>query len=130
MLKNLIQKYQSFIIYLIIGASTTILDALLYWLLVNVFHLWYFWAGAITGVAIPAYNFFSHKRFTFKNKNKTLPQLPRYLTLLIFNYFVGLFLLYVFVDVLNINYMVSKILVTLVFALYNFFAFKLFVFKG
>ena len=129
MLSNLIRKNKSFIIYLIIGTSTTLLDIGLYWFLLDILHIWYMFAGATTGIAIPIYNFFAHRLFTFKSTGKKRHEVPRYLILLIVNYFIGLALLYTFVDILHINKMISKVLVTSVFSFYNFFALKLFVFR-
>ncbi len=128
-ISSLINNKKSFIVYLIVGVSTTLLDIALYWFLIKVLALWYLAAGAITGVVIPIYNFFSHRTFTFKSNGKKRTELPRYFILLIVNYFIGLVLLYLFVDLLHMSKMIGKISVTAVFAFYNFFALKLFVFK-
>lgn len=124
-----IRTNKPFLIYLIIGASTTLFDILLYWFLLNILHIWYLAAGATTGVAIPIYNFFAHRFFTFKSSGRKRSEFPRYVILVIVNYFIGLALLYTFVDLIHLNKLLAKIFVTAVFAFYNFFALKLFVFR-
>ncbi len=117
---------QPFVRYLFVGVSTTLIDIGIFWILINVFHLYYLLAQIINSPIVLIYNYLGHKKITFNhNDNK----LVRYVILAIINYFVGLGLLYVYVDIVHLQPILGKIFTIATFMFYNFFALRLFVFK-
>lgn len=130
-IKPLLSKIltKQFLIYLVVGFSTAFLDLFLYWFLIQFLQIWYLLAAAITNPIVLSFNFFSHRWFTFKSQDSKKEQVPKYILLNIFNYFVGLLVLYVLVDLLKFNYMVGKVLTIVVIVAYNFLVLKFFVFR-
>ncbi len=126
-MQNIIKRFNlPFIRYLFVGVSTTILDICLFWVLINFFHLYYLFAQVINSPIVLLYNYFGHKRITFNHPNH---RPVNYILLITFNYFVGLGLLYFYVEIVKLSPILGKVCTIATFMFYNYFALKLLVFK-
>lgn len=118
-----------FLRYLIVGFSTVGLDFALFWILLNIFGLWYLAAQAINGVVIFAYNFLGHRHFTFqRSEGKKRDQLPRYLLLNAWNYIASLGILWLLVEVLKLDPILAKVINIGFIVLWNYQLLKRFVY--
>lgn len=120
----------SFARYLISGGTAASVNFAALFLLVEVVHVHYLFASAISvGMAIIV-SFTLHKFFTFREH--TLERIPhqfvRYLLLLACSVSVNTVLMWLLVDGLLIPYFLAQVAVSGVIATGNFFAYRLFVF--
>ncbi|MBP9758923.1 GtrA family protein, partial [Candidatus Dojkabacteria bacterium] len=76
------------------------------------------------------FNFIYHKFFTFRSNQWNLKELIRYIVLLLINYFIGIVLLFIMIDLLGIYQSYAKLISMVVVILWNFFALKLFVYRS
>ncbi|MCA9390576.1 GtrA family protein [candidate division WWE3 bacterium] len=118
-----------FVRYLVIGLGTLFIEVGLYWVLVNIFDIVYIWASILEFPILFTFNFFGHKFFTFNNKHEPTSQLVRYILLVIVNGIASNALLYLFVDILNINYLIAKFLTIGCIISWNFLALGKFVYR-
>jgi len=69
-----------------------------------------------------------HRSITFNSTGSKRKQVPKYVTLVVFNYLAGLLILFVTVDILGFDPLLGKILAMSVVFLWNYLALKLVVF--
>lgn len=110
-----------FLRYLLVGFSTVGLDFALFWILLDIFELWYLAAQAITGVIIFGYNFLGHRHFTFqRGEGKKRDQIPRYLLLNAWNYLASLGILWLLVETIGLGPILAKIINIGIIVLWNY----------
>lgn len=117
------------LVYILVGGFTTGLDFFLYWALVEFLGVLYLFSAAVITPFTTYLNFALHRRLTFKSRSARRQQIPRFVLLWGVNYILGLTLLWAFVDGLEINYLIGRIMVFAVIFLWNFTALRLFVFR-
>lgn len=126
---NSTRRFYGIVRYLIVGVSSVILDFSLYWIIVNVFSVWYILAQVITGPIVIGYNYLGHHRFTFKKTRSNTPEILRFLSLVTFNYFLGILLLYFYTELFGLGPMYGKVAAVATFTIYNYLALDKFVFR-
>lgn len=117
------KKIIEFIYYGIIGICTTIVNYLIYWLCLSIHWHWFFantiaWCGAVIFAYISNRKFVFHSHNCIKNELWTFLQL-RFVTLIIENVSLALF-----IDLLSIPNMISKIIVSIVTVISNYWLCK------
>lgn len=121
-------KYQ-IIKYLIIGISSTVLDI---WLLISLKEIVSFRptsAVAINQIFVIAYNFLLNKYWSFNTRQQPLRQFSRYIILVGLNYSAAIFLMYIFHDILSINYILVRISSIALLFIINFIFYKHWVYQ-
>jgi len=118
-----------FIRYFVGGVSAFIVDFSVYYVLVNFARVPASltpWIGAPVAVT---YAFLVQKYWTFRNKSFSRKQMLRYAFVLLENNIMTSLGLFLLVQVFNLDYRISKVLVMFVVVANNFPMFKLWVFK-
>jgi len=98
----MIKKYDYFF-FGIIGLLTAIINFAVLFLLYSVFNFNYLFSvttGYIFGVC---FNFFSNKFYTFNSKGNLSTQIMKYLFLLLVNYFITIFIIFIAHKILKLN---------------------------
>lgn len=121
-------KYQ-IIKYLIIGISSTAIDILLLVFLKEKANFGPTFAVAINQILVIAYNFFMNKYWSFKTKKQPLRQFSRYIILVGLNYCSSILLMYIFHDLININYILVRLSSIVLLVTINFILYKHWVYK-
>ncbi len=121
------KKIIEFIYYGIIGICTTIVNYLIYCLCLSIHWHWFFantiaWCGAVIFAYISNRKFVFHSHNCIKNELWTFLQL-RFVTLIIENVSLALF-----IDLLSIPNMISKIIVSIVTVISNYWLCKTHIF--
>ena len=116
--------------FLIVGGIATIIDWLIYYILYNYLNIKPLISNIISYSISTVYNYLATVKFVFKvNENNGK---RNFLIFIIFS-LIGLglseLLLYLFIDKLNINQMISKILSTIIVMTFNFITRKKFLEK-
>lgn len=131
-IKDLINKHKEFIKYGFWGGVTTLLNLLLYWLLIKI-GLDYTISNIITLITIKTLCYFVNKIFVFKTKCKNKKDLSKevikYILSRLFTMILDYFGVILFVEVFRIDKIISKAIVLVLVVLINYFLCKKYVYK-
>lgn len=127
---DLYKKYEEVINYLIVGGMTTLVSIGVYALFTKCFHINYMIANVISWIISVLFAYITNRIFVFKSKNDNiLIEIYQFFKYRIFSFLIEIFLMYVFVELINIDDMISKVIVQIIVIILNYVFSKLFVFK-
>lgn len=133
MLDNLIKsvygKYRNLILYGIIGTCSSGLDFLLYTLFVRVFLWHYLFSNCISVLAGIATSFTLNRTYNFKVKDQPIKRLTIFATVGLCGMVMSNVILYVCIDCMGMNNIVSKVLSIVLVVLGQFLINKYVTFK-
>ena len=114
--------------YVFVGGMTTLVNYFVYFILLKIHSHWLI-ANSISWFFAVLFAYYTNKRYVFKSKNEVKKEfisfvLLRFMTLLIENV-----CLYLLIDLMNIQPMISKILVSFITILSNYVLCKFKIFK-
>ncbi len=115
------------LLYLICGTIANVVDIGLYWILFWL-GMWYIAASVVSGVIATATSFLLHKYIVFERTEHMFAHLVRYLLFALFDIAAVAGILFVCVHYIGINEEISKVIANGAVVLWNFFAFKFFVY--
>jgi len=124
------KRLLSFVKFGITGMSGMVLDFSLTWLFKDVFHVNKFLANAIGFSAAVMSNYFINRIWTFQNKAKISKQLAAFVTVSIIGLLLNSMVVYVFNNLLLLNFYLSKIIAVGLVFIWNFSANYFYVFKS
>ncbi len=120
---------KQFIKYFTVGLSSFFLDIFSLILLKEYLFISATLAVIINQILIIIYNFNLNKYWTFKNKEIDHKQFVRYLTLVLFNYFFSVAVMYIFNELLNFDYRLVRTATIIIMVMWNFFIYKFWVYR-
>ncbi len=133
MLSDLYKKYKEIINYLIFGGLTTLVSIGTYAIFTKIFNIDYLVSNVLSWVIAVLFAFITNKLFVFESKSKDKKLISKEITNFFFFRIVSLVLemviMYVFVDLLAINDLITKIIAQIIVILANYIFSKVFVFK-
>jgi len=128
---KLYKKYEEIINYLIFGVLTTVVSILSYALFTRIFSLNYFVSNILSWIISVTFAFITNKIYVFKSKeNNILNEAIKFYLSRITSLLIELIIMYLAVDILSINDMISKIVVQFIVIVLNYIFSKIFVFKS
>ncbi len=133
MLSNLYNKYKEIINYLIFGGLTTLISIGTYALFTKIFNIDYLISNVLSWIIAVLFAFVTNKLFVFESKSKDKALVSKEIINFFFFRIVSLglemIIMYVFVDLLLINDLITKIIAQVIVILSNYIFSKVFVFK-
>ena len=130
---ELYKKYSEIINYLIVGVLTTLVSIVIYAVFTKLFHVNYMISNIISWICSVSFAYITNKKFVFKSKcdsnKKLLIEIYQFFKYRIFSLVIDVFLMYLFVEVFNIDDMISKVIVQFIVIVLNYVFSKLFVFN-
>lgn len=127
---DLYKKYEEIINYLIVGGMTTLVSIGVYALCTKCFHVNYMIANVISWVISVLFAYITNRIFVFKSKSENIIlEVYQFFKYRIFSFLIEIFLMYVFVELISIDDMISKVIVQIIVIILNYVFSKLFVFK-
>lgn len=137
-IKNLIKKFctREVIFYAIFGILTTIVNLLTYTVLASFFHVEENLASNIGIIVAVLFAYFTNRKLVFNSTASTFSEklkefgkfiLGRAFTMVIES--AGFFLLFSVIHITYLNGLISKIIISIVVIILNFFISKFFAFK-
>jgi putative flippase GtrA len=120
LLKRLFKN--KFFRYVIIGGSATLIDWIVFYLLITKFNIYYQISLFLSFILATSFHFIFSKIFVFESKSKkVLLEICKFLSVAIFSLFMSSIFMYIFVEVIIIEKMISKIITSglLLFINYN-----------
>ena len=116
--------------YLIFGVLTTVVNIVVYY----VFNTWlqvnYLVSNAIAWIASVLFAYITNRKYVFESKNTSMfNELVKFIGARLSTGIMDMILMWLLVDVLSMNSMVSKIVVNVLVIVLNYVLSKVFVFK-
>ena len=133
-LKTFLKKYREVIVYILLGGVATLIN----WVAAYLLQFWLdeqiVWQNAVINtVAWAAANAFAYpalRKWVFKSKNKhILKECIEFFSSRIFTWILEIILMAVTVNLLHMNFWISKIIVGLIIVVANYIISKLIVFR-
>ena len=126
-------KFEEIILYLIVGATTMVISIGSYAFLSKILHLHYQVCNVLSWIIAVTFAYILNKIIVFKSKTKTkkglLKEIYEFVKYRIISLLGEMFFMYLFVSVIHINDLISKIIVQILVVIANYIFSKLFIFK-
>jgi len=113
--------------YLVIGTVNTVLGYLFFFGMVTFKVNYQVALMLVTGFVI-LHGFYWHKHWTFSSKSNTLLEFLRFNSVYFTTYFLNMFLLYVFVEILLLDARVGQVICIVITTILNFIGHRLWSF--
>lgn len=127
---DLYKKYAEIVNYLIVGVLTTIVSIVIYALFTKVFNVNYIISNIISWIASVTFAYIANRIFVFKSKSDDIIlEIYQFFKYRLFSFVIDVLLMYVFVELMGIDDMISKVLVQVIVIVLNYVFSKLFVFN-
>jgi len=131
--KQLMKKYEELIKYLIIGVLTTALNYTIFALLVSVVKMDLHASNLIAWLAGVIFAYITNKLFVFESKSFKFQVLSKEILSFgaarILSLLVEEVILYIFVDLLNMNKLIIKLIANVIVIIVNYVLSKFIIFK-
>lgn len=132
-MKNIISKYREVILYLIFGALTTLVNIVTYALCTRVFSLDVYSSNVVAWVLAVLFAYFTNKNYVFSSKAKNnkakIKEMLLFYWYRLISFGVDMLIMYIMIDLMNIDDMVSKIVDNVVIIVINYIFSKWIIFK-
>lgn len=129
-MKNLILKNKEVIMYLIFGVLTTLVNIVVYYLFNDVLHVHYMVSNAIAWILSVLFAYITNRKYVFEsNGDSIITELSKFVTARLSTGIMDMVVMWLLVDVLHVNSMISKIISNVLVVVGNYVLSKLFVFK-
>lgn len=129
MINNLYYKFRDLILYGIIGCCSSSLDFLIYTFLVSYININYLIANCISVLAGIVTSFTLNRKYNFKVKDKTFKRFAVFFTVGVCGMILSNIILYVCIDILVFDELISKLLSIIFVVLIQFILNKYVTFK-
>ena len=130
MLNNLYKKYKEIINYLIFGGLTTVVSIVTYALFAKVFYIDYLISNVLSWILAVLFAYITNKIFVFESKSKkNVKEITSFFFFRIISLVMEMIILYIFVDMLHIDDLITKIIAQVIVIVSNYVFSKVFVFK-
>ena len=133
MLSNLYKKKKEIINYLIFGGLTTLVSILIYALFAKIFLINYLISNVLSWIIAVMFAFITNKLYVFESKSKdkkiVFKEITNFFFFRIVSLIIEMIIMYVFVDLLSIDDLITKIIAQIIVILSNYIFSKVFVFK-
>ncbi len=133
MLSNLYKKNKEIINYLIFGGLTTLVSILTYALFAKIFLINYLISNVLSWIIAVMFAFITNKLYVFESKSKdkkiVFKEITNFFFFRIVSLIIEMIIMYVFVDLLSIDDLITKIIAQIIVILSNYIFSKVFVFK-
>lgn len=130
---DFLKRYRSIVVYLILGVLTTAINYAVYLPLHNILHLYAAVSNIIAWVAAVIFAFVTNKQFAFCSNDWSwrvvIPEVCKFTGCRLLSGLLETLSLLVFVDLLEWNGNVVKLIASIAVIIINYFASKLFVFR-
>ncbi len=136
-IKQLLKKYETIILYLIFGVLTTVVNIILYYIFNDLLELQilegynYLVASVIAWVGAVLFAYITNKLYVFKKKSKEkiFREIISFITFRLLTLVFDLIIMYVLVDMIKVDDLISKVVANIVVIVLNYVFSKIFIFK-
>lgn len=132
MVVDMYKKYKEIINYLIVGVCTVVISIASYALFADVFKIDYIISNIISWIIAVMFAYFTNSKFVFNSKAVKKDKASEVVNFFIYRLLslgIETFLLYILVDLISINDLISKTFVQIIVIILNYIFSKFLVFK-
>lgn len=133
-MKKTNKKLYRLIMYILMGALTTFVNIIAYWIAAEIYNLDYRLSTTIAWIAAVLFAYFTNKKYVFESETKNLREFLREIGLFFgfrfLSFFMDLGAMILLVDSFHIDGTVSKILANVIVLVANYIFSKFFIFKN
>ena len=116
--------------YLIFGILTTLVNIVVYTFCKDVLQIQYLISNAIAWIVSVLFAYFTNRKYVFESHNSLIiNELVKFIGARVSTGIMDMLLMWLFVDVLSMQSMISKIIVNVVVVILNYIFSKLFIFQ-
>ena len=130
-IKKLISKET--ILYIIFGVLTTIVNLISYYLFSNIISINYLISNTISWIISVSFAYITNKFYVFNSKDTSkdiiIKEFIKFVNCRLTSGIIEMILLFLLVDMLAVNDIISKLVIGVIVVILNFIFSKLFVFK-
>lgn len=131
MISRLYKKYDEIIKYLIFGVLTTVVSIASYAIFTRICHIDIYISNILSWIVSVTFAFITNKIYVFKSKNKKLlTEAVKFYISRVASLVIELIIMYLLVNIIHINDMISKVIVQVIVIILNYVFSKIFVFKN
>lgn len=136
-IKNLYLKYEEIINYLIVGALTTLITLITYFLFTNTFlsnksDLDIQIANVLSWICAVIFAYFTNRKFVFKSKShgsKQIQEIINFFASRVASLLIDMSLMFILFSIMHINDAICKLITQVVVIVMNYVLAKIIVFK-
>lgn len=132
-IKELIKKHEELIKYLVIGVLTTVINYIIFAILVKVANIDMHVSNIIAWIVSVIFAYFTNKLFVFESKSFELKVIGKEVLSFgaarIFSLLLEEVILYIFVNLLNMNELIIKLIANVIVIIVNYILSKFIIFK-
>lgn len=133
-IKKLLLNYKEQILYIIFGVLTTVLNFLVYIIFTRVFEANFLISNAVAWFLAVIFAFITNKIYVFNSTDYNIKfiikEFSEFTISRIFTGLLDIGLLYLFVSIIHMNDLISKIIIGIIITILNYVISKMYVFKG
>lgn len=133
-IKALYAKYEEFVLYVVFGVFTTIVNIGIYWFLADVAGVYYLIANMAAWLGAVLFAYVTNRKWVFKSKQTGFKKIFKEMMLFICGRVLSgigdMVILFVFVDVLKLGNLSGKIASQIFVVIFNYVFSKLMIFKS
>ena len=130
-IKKIINKEA--ILYIVFGVLTTIINLISYYFFSNIITINYLISNTIAWIISVIFAYMTNKLYVFNSKSIRIDiiikDFTKYINCRLASGIIGMILLFLLVDMLAVNDIISKLVIGVIVVILNFIFSKLFVFK-
>lgn len=130
---SFIKKYKSFILYVIYGGLTTLINILTYYVCKRLLHIATIPSNIVAWIVSVLFAYITNRIWVFNSGIKTLRgiilEITAFISCRVLTGAIDLGIMYMFVDICGFNDMVLKMLSNIMVIILNYIASKLYIFK-
>lgn len=118
--------------YIFIGGCTTLVNFVIYWFVIDVLKQGWLVANIISWVGAVNFAFWANKKYVFNSNNDTSKEAWQFFILRLATLLVETGLLFIFIQLIGVNEMISKVVVSVITVVSNYglCKFKIFTSEG
>lgn len=133
-IKKLLLNYKEQILYIIFGVLTTVLNFLVYIIFTRVFEANFLISNAVAWLLAVIFAFITNKIYVFNSTDYNIKfiikEFSEFTISRIFTGLLDIGLLYLFVSIIHMNDLISKIIIGIIITILNYVISKMYVFRG
>lgn len=133
-IKTLYKKYEEFIMYVLFGVFTTIVNIVIFWLFADVIGIYYLIANMAAWLGAVLFAYVTNRKWVFKSKKSGFKNIFKEMVLFIAGRLLSgvgdMIILYIFVDLLKLGNLPGKIASQIFVVIFNYVFSKLIIFKS
>lgn len=133
-MKELFMKYKEAILYLVFGVLTTLINIVVYALSTRILLIDVYVSNVIAWILSVLFAYITNRKYVFNSKadalNQKIKELLSFYSCRLLTFGIDMLLMYILIDLISINDMISKVIVNIIIIILNYILSKFLVFKN